>query len=57
MRGVEDRIVAESAAIRLATLLGAELVSVQGAGHLVPLEKPESVIVAIETFFQKFGAT
>jgi len=53
VRGAEDELIAEPAAARLAQLLAADLVAIPGAGHLVPLEKPEPFARALAGFFRQ----
>ncbi len=52
--GSEDAITPPERARTIAAgIPGAELVSIEGAGHLSPMEKPDEVAAALSAFFEK----
>ena len=54
VRGSVDAITPASAAEEMAKRIpGARLVTIEGAGHLTPLEKPAEVAAALGEFFEK----
>jgi pimeloyl-ACP methyl ester carboxylesterase len=48
VRGSHDRIASEDWCAHLARTSGASVLSVPGAGHMVPLTNPDAVVAAIE---------
>lgn len=54
MTGTEDRLVPPDAARRLAAAIpGAELIEVEGAGHLPPVERPATTTEALRHFLAR----